>query len=171
MSTLISIGAIRTSFGLEGWLKLISHSGEWKHFAALKTVILEESRRDRRKSYDIEGFRMHHGGGILKLVGIDNPEMAKSLAGQVLLVPREFAAPLSSDEWYIKDLVGLSLIDADGNDIGEVLSVIETADDLLEIRRSDGSRFMLPFRKQFVGEPDLTSRTIVLLAPWLAELT
>ncbi len=167
MSPLVSIGIIRTSFGVNGWLKLFSHSGEWSHFKELKSVIIEDSRHEQRRTYDVEGFKMQHGGGLLKLVGIDSPESAKVLTGCSLLVPKRFAAQLKEDEWYIDDLVGLVMVDEEGREIGKVVAVIESSDDLLEIDRSDGSRFMVPFRRQFVSEPNFESQTIVLLANWL----
>lgn len=113
---------------------------------------------------------MHHGGGILKLEGIDNPEQARTLSGQQLLVPRERASLPGLDEWYIADLTGLSVLDSTGAVLGEVVSVIETCDDLLEVRRPDGRQFMLPFRKEFVGEPNLEEGKIVLFEEWLADL-
>ncbi len=168
MSSLVSIGIIRTSFGVKGWLKTFSHSGEWSHFKNLKSVVIEDRLHKRRKTYDIEGFKMQQGGGLLKLAGIDSPESAKVLIGYSLLVPKRFAAQLKEDEWYIDDLTGLVMVDEENKKIGEVVAVIESSDDLLEIVRSDGSRFMVPFRRQFVSEPNFESQSIVLLASWLS---
>ncbi len=170
LSSQFSIGAVRTSFGVKGWLKLVSFSGEWKHFKVLSSVVLADTHRNNPENYDIEGFQIHHGNGIMKLSRVDDLESARALAGQILFVSREFAVPLEADEWYVRDLIGLSVIDNDCNYIGEIVSMIKTSDDLLVISRTDKSQFMVPFRKQFVGEPDFASCSIVLEAKWLADL-
>ncbi|OQX29579.1 MAG: 16S rRNA processing protein RimM [Spirochaeta sp. LUC14_002_19_P3] len=167
--SLIAIGSVRTSFGVHGWVKVASHSGEWPHFYALNSVVLEDVQTGNRIPFEIEGFTMHHGGGILKFAGLDSPEKAKMLAGREILAAREFAAPLGADEWYLKDLTGLAMVTEQGGELGKIVGVIEAADDILEVRRGDGSSFMVPFRQQFVSEPDFAAQTIVLFAPWLAE--
>ena len=70
---LIAIGTIRTAWGLKGWLKLKSFSGEWTHFSDLGSVMLKSRNRDRQLEYRVEDFRMHQGSGLIKLVGVDSP--------------------------------------------------------------------------------------------------
>ncbi|MCG8451586.1 MAG: ribosome maturation factor RimM [Spirochaetales bacterium] len=165
----ICIGAVRTAWGVRGWVKLISFSGEWQHFSDLETVSLRPRKGGVAREYQVEGFRLHHGGGLLKFAGIESPEAAKTLSGCEILVSKEQGAPLQDDEWYLSDLVGLQMIASDGQIFGTVVGVVESADDLLEVERSSGSRFLVPFRKEFVGEPDLENGTVELTAPQLAE--
>lgn len=166
---LIAIGTVRTAWGVKGWLKLASFSGEWSHFAELDTVNLKAVNRNQTREYKVEGFRLQQGGGLMKLAGIDTPEVGKTLAGSEILVPRDHAAQLNDDEWYLGDLIGLSLTDEQGSVLGEIIGFVEAADDLLEIRKPDGSRFLVPFRSQFVGEPDLENGRIVLTAEWMLD--
>ena len=165
---LIAIGVVRTSWGVKGWLKLSSFSGEWDHFMNLETVVLKGLGRGRDESFDVEAFRPHQDGLLMKLAGIDSPEAGKLLAGREILVSAEHSAPLNDDEYYLRDLVGLRLTGKDG-DYGTITGVIESSDDLLEVERPDGSRFLIPFRSEFVSEPDLKAGTLVLTADWLAE--
>lgn len=166
---LIAIGTVRTAFGVKGWLKLSSFSGEWSHFTDLETVNLKAAKRKITREYRVEGFRLQHGGGLMKLAGIDSPEAGKTLSGSEILVPKELAAPLDENEWYLGDLVGLSLVDEEGNVLGEIVGFIEAADDLLEVRNTDGRQFLVPFRTQFVGVPDLDKGTLVLTALWIMD--
>jgi len=166
---LIAIGTIRTAWGLKGWLKLSSYSGEWDHFFSLKSVLLATRYIRQPKEYEIEQFRIHQGAGQLKFVGVDSPELAKALSGAEIMVPRELGAHLAADEWYIADLIGLKMVDDDANYLGEVISVISSSDEILEVLTPDGSRFMVPFRTEFVGEPDIENGTLVLNALWIME--
>ena len=132
-------------------------------------MILKAGDRDRKHEYQVEGFRMQHEDGLIKLSGVDSPEAGKTLAGYEILVPGDLGAPLNEDEWYLRDLVGLSLVDVKGTTLGEIIGIIESADDLLEIRKPDGSIFMVPFRSGFVEEPDIENGMLVLTALWLME--
>ena len=166
---LIAIGTVRTAWGLKGWLKLRSFSGEWDHFFSLETVTLRKGSAGRERIFPVEGFRMQHGGGLIKLSGIDNPEDGKTLAGYEVLVPEKFAAPLAENEWYLRDLVGLNLVDSEGLILGKIRGIVESADDLLDIAKPDGGSFLIPFRAEFVKEPDLTKGTLELTALWLMD--
>jgi 16S rRNA processing protein RimM len=166
---LIAIGTVRTAWGVKGWLKLKSHSGEWSHFSDLESVSLKAVNRNHVREYRIEGFRLQQGGGLMKLAGIDSPEMGKTLAGYEILVSKDHASPLQEDEWYLDDLIGISLIDEEGKILGQISGLIEAADDLLEISKPDGKRFLVPFRSRFVGEPDIDKGTLVLTALWLMD--
>jgi 16S rRNA processing protein RimM len=166
---LIAIGTVRTAWGLGGWVKLSSYSGEWDHFASLKTVSLKSMPSGRIREYVIEGFRFHQGAGQFKFSGVDSPESAKTLSGTEILVSRKDAAALDEDEWYIADLIGLRVLDVDGNQLGQVTSTVSTSDDLLEVETPAGKKFLVPFRKEFVGEPDIERGTLVLTALWVME--
>ncbi len=166
---LVVIGSIRTAWGVKGWLKLASFSGEWDHFSSLEKIDLKSPGKDRSREYRVEGFRMHQGNGTFKLVGVDTPEAGKLLSGMEIVVPKEMAAPLQTDEWYLSDLIGLQVVSKSGDGFGNIVAIVESSDDILEIERSDDSRFMVPFRTEFVGKPDMKKGRIVLNAPWLAE--
>ena len=67
----------------------------------------------------IEGFRIHQGAGQFKFSGVDSPESAKTLSGIGNYGSQRDAAALDeADEWYIADLIGLRVLDADGNQPG-----------------------------------------------------
>jgi 16S rRNA processing protein RimM len=88
-----------------------------------------------------------------------------------ILVVREMCAQLRENEWYIADLVGLELVSPDGRvDYGRVHAICGGGPDpWLEVDRPDGSRALVPFRKEFIGEVDLPGNRLFLLSPWVLE--
>ena len=171
----VAIGRLGAPKGVRGDLKVSSYSGESAHFYRLETVELRPrpgTDRGGSPPRRLRVIRVEGEGPSLTLAfeGYATPEAARALTGLELVVPREAASPLGPDEWYIDDLVGLSLV-AEGKKLAVVVSVIEGgAEPWLEVRRVAGEGLSLvPFRKVFVGEVDLAAGTIELLAPWLLE--
>jgi 16S rRNA processing protein RimM len=121
----------------------------------------------------IEGFRQLQGCGLLKFKGIDSPEAAKALSGAELLVERQNAAPLSSDEYYIEDLCGLTLVSTTGYSAavgGIIAGVVEGGGGyLLDVTLPTGEQRLVPFRHEFVGKIDLEAATVELLVDWILE--
>lgn len=187
---LLAIGRLGAPKGLRGDLKLQSYSGETKHILRLRSVRLRRPEPDGASAsgggQDVPGSRVlelavqrvtESGFGLtIAFLGYDSPEKARVLTGMELVAPRSECAPLKDNEWYIADLVGLSLV-ADGRVLATVRSVLEGGPDpWLEAELVSGPgqggvgrRALVPFRKEFVGEVDLDSGTIELLAPYLLD--
>jgi 16S rRNA processing protein RimM len=174
-------GVLGAPFGLDGFVKFRSFSGETAHLERLASMTLckngaesvlsvEEiqSRKERGKS---------SGEGIVRFAGFDTPEKAKALGGSEIIVSRKDAAPLKKGEYYIEDLKGLALV-ADGKtseaEFGVITGVYEGGNgSLLEVQLGanpdDGETRLVPFRDEFVGEVSLKKGTVVLRAPWVLE--
>jgi 16S rRNA processing protein RimM len=144
----------------------------------LKRVTLR--LKGTEKNYEVEAIGGAAASFVMKFVGVDTPEAAKPLAGAELVAPREGAAPLAEDEYYIEDLRGLSVIlgatgsgdaeSAGAETVGELTDVLEGGGgQLAEIRLKDGSHRLVPFRNEFFGEIDLVKRTVVLRERWMLE--
>lgn len=104
---------------------------------------------------------------LLKFAEFSDRNTAESLRNSVLYAePEESVA--DEDSWYADDLIGLS-VHQDGFDtpaLGEVSNLITgDAQDLLEIRLSDGSEVMLPFVEEIVPEIDEERGAIVITPP------
>ena len=165
----LAIGSIRTSHGVKGLLKVHSFSGETDHFYDLDEVTLKD-KRGRTRIFAVERVAQNGKDLLVKLKGIDTPEMGKSFAGWEIWVPREKAAPCDDGEFYYADLVGCRLYHGDET-LGTVGAVTDGGGGtLLEIRRTEGEgRFFVPFRKEFIGRVDVAGKTVELLELWVAE--
>ena len=163
---LIAIGYIKTSYGVRGYFKVASYSGETEHFYKLRTVWLK--RQGVTRQFAVENVTEKSGDILLKLKGIDTPEAAKMFSTWDVTVPREFASPLQEGEFYFCDLFGSTLLH-EGKEMGVVKSVIDSgASHLLEIECEKGI-VLVPFLDRFIGEVDTKSKTIELKETWFFE--
>jgi 16S rRNA processing protein RimM len=92
---------------------------------------------------------------IARFAEIDDRAAAEMLRGTLLTVRRSALPPLSADEYYHADLIGLACVTPAGIPLGTVIAVENFgAGDLLEIEKPDGRSAMLPFRPGIAGLVD-----------------
>jgi 16S rRNA processing protein RimM len=163
-------GLLGGPFGLDGFIKLQSLSGETAHLFDLRRVSLRFP--DGERLYEVEKLTGAGSRLLVKFKGVDSPEAAALLRGAVLLVDRENAAPLGENEFYVEDLRGLSVVASgeDGVVLGTVSDVLEAGGgQLLELWLPSGETRLVPFRDEFFGEVDPAKGRAVLLRRWILE--
>jgi 16S rRNA processing protein RimM len=155
-------------FGVKGFVKARSLSGELEHLMGLETVVLR--LKDSEKAYHIEEIRALGGSLGIKFRGVETPEAARALSGAELLAERDHAAPLDEGEYYVEDLRGLAVYSSQGEKLGEITDVLEGGNgQLIELRLSGGGTRLVPFRNEFFGEVDPEKGRAVLLNEWILE--
>ena len=106
------------------------------------------------------------GGAIARLAGVMDRTAAEALRGTALTVPRASLPPLGEGEYYYADLIGLPAVSTTGEELGTCVAVENFgAGDVLEIKRPDGKRFMVPMRAEAV--PEWTESRIVIDEAWI----
>lgn len=110
---------------------------------------------------EITSSRRHQGGWLLRFDGCDSREDADEFRGAIMSIP-ESEAIIAEGQFLPDDLVGLEVISVGGEQIGEVVEVLDyPAQDILEIRTKYGNR-MIPFVRELVPEVDLAKGVIKL---------
>jgi 16S rRNA processing protein RimM len=161
-------GLVGAPFGLGGFVKIRSLSGEWDYLTRLESVVIR--RGGARRCYKIESAIPVSPALAVKFKGIDTPEAAKALTGAELLVDRAHAAPLLEGEFYIEDLRGMEVVLETGTVLGKITDILEGGGGFLaELRLLSGESRFVPFRKEFFGEIALDTSRAVLLEPWILE--
>lgn len=116
------------------------------------------------KWLEVESARVHKNIVILKLEGIDTPEMAQKQVNKVLYIDRD-QVELPEGTYFIADLIGLKVIDADDPEklYGTLTDVTETgANDVYHIRFENGKTQLIPAIPQVVIETDLENGVMVI---------
>ena len=114
------------------------------------------------KVLHIENARVHKNTVIIKFREITDMNTAEKMQNTVLYTEK---VPLPEGRYYIKDLIGLTAITAEG-ELGELTDVFNTgANDIYEIRKQDGRKLYLPVIEGVIGDVDLTAKTIFVTVP------
>lgn len=166
MEELLWTATVKSPFGINGEVKIHPHNDDCSYLGKLKEVILR-AKDGAEQRLTIQGFRMMGSQALMKFEGFDDPETARALNGQHLMVERSKAAPLKKGQYYVADLIGCNLVH-DGKALAEVVSSMDGAQAvLLEVRTAEDQLYMVPYLKEYIGEVDLQNRTIELKTPWI----
>lgn len=166
MSERIAVGVIRKAHGVRGEASVEPWTDSADRFSELDTVILVAPDESSTREARVETSRVHAGRALVKFAGVDTPEDVQLLQGWTIEIPEDEARELEEDEYFLHDLVGLSLFDADGRDRGVVTDVIEGGGGLLlNVRRADGREYELPFAADLCTEIDLKAKRMVVALP------
>jgi 16S rRNA processing protein RimM len=112
----------------------------------------------------VRAVRPHGPRLLLSFVEVPDRTSAEALRGALLCVEVDEAErPTGPDEFYDRQLVGLTAVSADGSRVGEVTHVVHLpAHDLLAISAESGAELLVPFVAQLVPDVDLSSSQVVL---------
>ena len=140
---MLRVGVITSAHGIKGEVKVFPTTDDAKRFKELKKVIL-----DTGKEYipmEIEHVKFFKNMVILKFRGYDNINEIEKYKSRDLLITRDQAVDLEPDEYFITDLIGLTVVSDQGAELGILKDVLETgANDVYVVAMKDGKELMLP---------------------------
>lgn len=166
MTDRIAVGVIRKAHGVRGEASVEPWTDSLERFDDLVRVTLVSPDERETREAGVESVRIHAGRALIKFSGIASPEEIRGLHNWTVEIPEEDARELEEDEYFLHDLVGLTLVDADGNARGVVAEAYEGGGGiLLSVRRADGRTFELPFAADLCTEIDLEQKRIVVSLP------
>lgn len=113
---------------------------------------------------EVERIRLHKGSPLLKLAGVNDMDGAQALKGTQVCLPKEDLVPLQEGEYFLHDLIGLTVLDHSGREVGPVEHILETGGPpLLNGPGRGGKAFLVPFAGGTIDEVDLEKGTIRLV--------
>lgn len=143
MEDLLQVGVITTTHGVRGEVKVFPTTDDAERFKQLKNVILDTGKEQLK--LEITQVKFFKNLVILKFKGIDNINDVELYKGKGLYVARENAVKLDRNEYFIADLIGLSVTSDEGEALGKITDVLQTgANDVYVVEQKDGSELLIP---------------------------
>jgi 16S rRNA processing protein RimM len=166
MGERIAIGVIRKAHGVRGEASVELWTDSVDRFDGLESVTLVSPDESETREARIEAVREHQGRALVKFAGIEAPEDLRALQNWTVEIPEEQARELEDDEYFLHDLPGLTLVDAEGQERGVVVETYEGGGGiLLKVRRADGREFDLPFAADLCTNIDLEAKRMTVNLP------
>ena len=163
MTDRVCVGAIAGAFGVRGEVRLKSFTADPAAIAAYAPLFT----RDGSRRFDVTLTGATTNGLTARLSGIRSKDEADALKGTDLYADRDRLPPLEEDEFYHADLIGLAVLDAGGNALGQVKAVLNHgAGDVLEILGPGMKQpLLLPFTRAVVPTVDMAAGRMIVDLP------
>ncbi len=169
MEELLKVGAITTTHGVRGEVKVFPMTDDVRRFKKCRELILDTGRE--KKTLKVAGVKFFKQFVILKFEGYDSIEAVEPFRRKELYVTRANAVPLKKDEYFIADLIGLHVVDEQERELGILTDVIETgANDVYAVETPEGKEILFPAIKECILSVDLAAQKMrVHVMPGLLE--
>jgi 16S rRNA processing protein RimM len=143
----LAVGRLRRPHGLRGEVQMDVLTDFPERLRRGKKVYLGEERRE----LVIRGVRGAAKTFLISFQGINSPEEAAELRGQLIFVSSKDLPRLEEGEYYHHELLGLTVVDEGGTVLGILEEILETgANDVYLVRTPDGSELLLPALKNVI---------------------
>ena len=161
MEQFLQVGAITSTHGIRGEVKVFPTTDDPARFKKLKKVILDTGKR--QIDMEIQSVRFFKQFVIVKFKGIDNINDVEQYKGSSLFVSRENAVSLEENEYYIADLIGMEVVLEDNTHFGTLKDVMETgANDVYVVELPDHQEVLLPAIKECILDVDLEENVMTV---------
>ncbi|MGI6007692.1 MAG: ribosome maturation factor RimM [Ruminococcus sp.] len=153
MKDLLQVGVITSTHGLRGEVKVFPTTDEPKRFKKLKEAILDTGKE--RLKVEIESTKFFKKFVILKMKGFDSIEDVENLRQKSLYVTREHAVKLKANEYFVADLIGMTVATDEGEHLGILKDVLQTgANDVYVIESDRYGEVLIPAIRDCILEVD-----------------
>ena len=161
MEQFLQVGVISSTHGVRGEVKVFPTTDDVQRFKKLKKVILDTGRE--HMLLEVESVKFFKQFAILKFKGIDSINDIEKYKGRSLLVDRDNAVKLRKDEYFIADMIGLTVFTDNGQEFGVMKDVLETgANDVYIIESLKHGEVLVPAIKECVLDVDVERGKMVI---------
>ena len=159
---MVVVGRIEGPYGVRGWLRVRSYTDPPENLTDYRPWHLDRNGDGSWREVRVEQVRSHGEGFRCSIDGVADRDAAAAWRGALVAVTESVLPAPEADEYYWRDLIGLSVTTVAGTDLGRVETLMATgANDALVVRDGDRER-LVPFIAQVAREVDLERGVIVV---------
>lgn len=175
----VELGRIQDAWGIKGWVRIHPHSADTEAlFASTLWYLQPPEARFARGFSAFEGcvavrvaeLKAHTDGLVAQLEGIGDRNAAEALKGCRISLPRSAFPEPAEGEYYWVDLIGLDVVNREGEPMGVVRDLMRTGPtDVLVLEYTDtvdgepqSAERLIPFVDAYVDGVDRVARRITV---------
>jgi 16S rRNA processing protein RimM len=154
--------------GIRGELRVRLMTDYPERMAKLKTIYLADNPEPKSaKPYHVQGMRMNGDHfGLLKLEEVSDRTEADRYRGLFVLIDLEHAVPLEAGEFYLYQLIGLTVQTEDGETLGKLTEVLETgANDVYVVESERYREILIPVTDETIVKTDVDAGVLIVRLP------
>ena len=167
----VEVGRIADAWGVKGWFKVLPHSACPEALFSSKRWYLLPSEKGAKTFSGTVLLRVRHAKEhsdtiVASAHDVDDRGAAEALKGARIFVSRSSFPTASPNEYYWVDLIGLEVVNREGEVLGRVGDLLATgAQTVLVIEYLQDGRpaeRMIPFVAAYIDDVDLPGKRITV---------
>lgn len=162
-SQFVIVGKISSAYGIKGWVNVNSFTDPVTNILEYQPWYLSSHQAEKQwQSVRVVNGRAHGKNVVAQIEGCDDRNQAERYRGLDIAIHRDQLPEPEEGEHYWIDLVGLTVINLNGDELGVVDSLLETgANDVLVVKGK--KELLIPYvQQEFIKQVDLESRVITV---------
>ncbi len=169
----VEVGRILGAWGVNGGIKVKPFAADPQALFSSKRWFLKPPEAPRPHGADAQAAipsllrvlsAREQGDGVVATVqDLADRDAAEALKGARVFVPRSSFPTPDEDEYYWVDLIGLAVVNREGEALGTVVGLIETGPHcVLRVQAADAvePERLIPFVAAYIDDVDLPARRI-----------
>ena len=172
----IEVGRIADAWGLKGWFKVLPHSADPEALFSSKRWYLQPTTQGKTafsgtQLMRIREAKFHSDNVVAAAHDIDDRDIAQSLKGSRIFIPRSSFPTPELDSYYWVDLIGLDVVNRESVHLGVVKDLLSTGPQtvlVIEYTATDDAgqntvqERMIPFVSHYVDDVNLQNKRITV---------
>ncbi len=164
-----ALGRIVKIHGIRGEVQVYSYS-DVEYFVDYKDLFVQGKYGDKVPQRVLKARVKKGQSVILALEGVVDRTQAGSFVGKEIFLDRAKLSPLAEGEYYWHEIEGLSVVSAEGEELGILSDVLATGAHDVYVVKGDKGEILVPAVEQMVKRIDLEKGVMVVdLPPGLVE--
>ncbi len=166
MTEYLNVGKIVNTHGIRGEVRVISQTDfpEERYQKGAKLVLFREGKEPLELT--VAGHRKHKNFDLLTFEGYPNINDVEPLRDGILKVSMEDLSELEENEFYYHEIIGLTVVEADGTVIGKIKEILSPgANDVWVVQRKGQKDALIPYIESVVKHIDLANEVVTVEIP------
>lgn len=161
----IKIATLKKPYGIKGWLWVFSDTDNRADIFNMPNWYIKTATGF--KPLTVTNWREQGAGLVASFKEIPDRNVAETMNGATIWVDKAHFPKLDDDEYYWSDLVGLTVINEQGENLGVIKQMFETsAHEIISVKPTkdsiDGEERLIPWHGDVVLNVDLTAKTMLV---------
>jgi 16S rRNA processing protein RimM len=161
LDELVPVGKIIGTHGIKGLLKVFSYSGNIQSLQAAKSAFLK-GKDGLVSEYVIKNVAAHSGGFILAFEGYSDINQVLFMSGSELCLKLSELPKPDEDEYYWRDLIGLTVFTDQNVELGLLVDIFETGSSDIYVVRGDSKEYLIPAIADVISHVDLPGKKMII---------
>ena len=150
----IEAGRIVNTHGVAGEVKIEVWLDSPQFLKSFKRCFID------RREVKLLSARVHKGFLIVKLEGVEDVNAAMALKGRTVFIDRADAR-LPKGAFFLQDIIGASVVDESGSEIGKLVDVMETPASNVYVVKGE-TEHLIPAVPEFIMSTDAENGIITV---------